>query len=392
MCAIPYPAASPRPSALDNVRVLDFSRVLAGPYCTMMLGDLGADVVKVESPQGDDTRRWGPPYLGTESAYYLCCNRNKRGIVLDLSTAGGQETARRLAIQCDVLVENFRVGQMERWGLGYDHLAPDNPRLIYCGISGYGRTGPFAAQPGYDFVIQGMGGVMSITGEPNGPPQKVGVAIVDLTAGMFALSSILAALRVRDLTGVGQRIDISLLDSHLAWLANVASNYLLSGDVPPRYGNAHPNIVPYQVFRASDDWLILAVGNDAQWVRFCRAVGHDELSTDPRFTTNSERVNNRDSLRPILENLFTTRSSGEWLALLAEADVPSGPVNTIAQALHHPQARARNVVQELRHPTLGPLPTVASPLRLEHTPPSMRRHPPLLGEHTNEVLGEWLGL
>src|SRR5436190_2532171 len=239
---------------LQDIRVLDLSRVLAGPYCTMMLGDLGADVIKVESPEGDDTRRWGPPYQGSESAYYLCCNRNKRSVVLDLSTPDGRDLVRRLAMQSHVLVENFRVGKMEGWGLGYEELSAGNPGLVYCSISGYGRTGPDAALPGYDFVMQGVGGIMSITGEADGPPMKVGVAIVDLTAGMFALSAILAALRVRDLTGRGQRIDISLLDCHLAWLANVASNYLVSGEVPGRYGNGHPNIVPYDTFATSDGW------------------------------------------------------------------------------------------------------------------------------------------
>jgi formyl-CoA transferase len=375
-----------RPSSV--IRVADFSRVLAGPYCTMMLGDLGADVVKVESPEGDDTRQWGPPYIEGESAYYLSCNRNKRSVVLDLSSEEGKGWARKLALWSDVLVENYRLGTMEQWGLGYEELAREKPSLIYCSISGYGRTGPNADLPGYDYVIQGAGGIMSVTGEPDRPPTKVGVAIVDLTAGMFALSSILAALRVRDMTGAGQRIDISLFDSHLAWLANVGSSYLVSGETPARYGNGHPNIVPYETFRAKDGWLVLAVGNDRQWRRFCEAVRRADLLEDARWTTNSERVRNREPLVAILQGLFLERTVGEWLALLEEHEVPAGPVNSVAEALESPQSQAREMVQEVEHPLIGPLRMVASPLHLEATPPAMRRHPPLLGEHTDEVLRE----
>jgi len=380
----------PLPLPLDGVRVLDFSRVLAGPYCTMMLGDLGADVIKVESPEGDDTRRWGPPYQGTESAYYLCCNRNKRSIVLDLATPHDQEVARKLALKSQVIVENFKLGTMERLGLSYEKLSAENPTLVYCSISGYGRTGPDAALPGYDYVMQGVGGIMSITGEPDGPPGKVGGAIVDLTAGMFALSAILAALRVRDLTGRGQRIDMSLLDSHLAWLANVGSNYLISGETPQRYGNAHANIVPYQAFEASDGWVILSVGNDRQWARFCAAVDRPDLAADPRFTTNSDRVLNRNTLVPLLEDLFRTRTQSEWLSLLQAADVPAGPVNTVDRALSGPQVEARGMVQTVDHPSIGPFCMVASPLKLEVTPPTIRRYPPTLGEHTDEILRELL--
>jgi formyl-CoA transferase len=373
---------------LDGIRVADFSRVLAGPYCTMMMGDLGADVIKVESPEGDDTRRWGPPYKGGESAYYLSCNRNKRSVVLDLGSAEGRKWARILALRSDVLVENFRLGAMERWGLGYEQLAEMNPRLVYCSISGYGRTGPDAELPGYDYVIQGAGGIMSITGEPDGAPTKAGVPIVDLTAGMFALSAILAALRVRDMTGKGQKIDISLFDSHLAWLANVGSNYLLSAETPGRYGNGHPNIVPYQTFRAEDGWLVLAVGNDRQWARFCRAVERSDLLADERWATNDARVRNRDTLVPLLDELFATRSVEDWLALLRGSEVPAGPVNTVDSALNDPQTLARGMVQKIEHPTVGPLRMVASPLNLQATPPVIRRHPPMLGEHTDEVLEE----
>ena len=379
------------PDPLDGIRVLDLSRVLAGPYCTMMLGDLGADVIKVEGPEGDDTRRWGPPYQGSESAYYLCCNRNKRGIVLDLNKEAARDVVRRLAAESHIVVENFRMGRMEAWGLGYRELSEENPGLIYCSISGYGRTGPDASLPGYDYVMQGVGGIMSVTGEPDGPPARVGVAIVDLTAGMFALSSILAALRVRDLTGRGQRIDISLMDSHLAWLANVGSNYLVSGEVPARYGNGHPNIVPYETFAASDGWMVLEVGNN-QWQRFCHAAGLDALAGDPRFASNDGRIRNRNVLVPLVADAIKARTVGEWLALLDSAEVPAGPVNSVEAALESPQAVARGMVAEIQHPGIGPLRMVASPLKLEATPPSIRRHPPMLGEHTEEVLSEVLGI
>ena len=386
-----YRLPTTNPMPLDGIRVADFSRVLAGPYCTMMMGDLGADVVKVELPEGDDTRRWGPPYQGGESAYYLSCNRNKRSVVLDLGSEEGREWARALAARSDVLVENFRLGAMERWGLGYEQLAEDDPSLVYCSISGYGRTGTDAGLPGYDYVIQGAGGIMSVTGEPDGSPTKVGVAIVDLTAGMFALSAILAALRVRDMTGRGQKIDISLFDSHLAWLANVGSNYLLSGETPARYGNGHPNIVPYQTFKAEDGWLVLAVGNDQQWTRFCQAVGRPDFISDERWVTNEARVHNRDTLVPILEELIASKSVEAWLMLLKEAKVPAGPVNTVDRALNDPRARARGMVQEVEHPGIGPVRMVASPLHLEATPPVIKRHPPMLGEHTEEILRELKG-
>lgn len=379
-------------SPLDGIRVLDFSRVLAGPYCTMMLGDLGADVIKIESPSGDDTRHWGPPYLGSEAAYYLCCNRNKRSVVINLATPDGRDISRKLAAQSHVLVENFKLGSMEGWGLGYEELSARNPGLVYCSISGYGRTGPEAGLPGYDYVMQGVGGIMSVTGAADGPPVKVGVAIVDLTTGMFALSAILAALRVRDLTGQGQRIDMALFDSHLAWLANVGSNYLVSGEVPARYGNGHPNIVPYEIFATSDGWLVLAVGNDRQWQRFCAAIDRHDLAQDPRFATNPERVQNRSLLVPIVAELVHRRTTVEWLALLREAHVPGGPVNTVDRALEHPHAAARGMVQQMEHAGAGPLRMVASPLKLEATPPGIRRPPPLLGEHTGEVLREVLGL
>ncbi len=379
---------STAPQPLSGIRVLDMSRVLAGPYCTMMLDDLGADVIKVESPEGDDTRRWGPPYMGSESAYYLSCNRNKRSIVLDLAMEAAREVALELARRSDVVVENFRIGTMERWGLGYAQLAEVNSGLVYCSISGYGRTGPLANLPGYDSALQGFGGVMSITGEADGPPEKVGVAIVGLTAGMFALSAILAALRVRDLTGIGQSIDLSLLDSHLVWLANVGSNYLVSGDIPTRLGNSHPNIVPYQAFATQDGWIILAVGNDRQWSHLCDALARPDLAIDSRFTTNPARVEHRAELVPIIETAFRKRTTGDWLALLEEIGVPASPVNSVAQALNHPQVAARQMVEEVAHPALGFVKMVSSPLKLSATPPTIRRHPPMLGEHTREILEE----
>jgi formyl-CoA transferase len=297
-----------------------------------------------------------------------------------------------LAAKCDVLVENFKLGRAEKWGLGYEQLAESNPGLVYCSISGYGRTGLQANLPGYDYVIQGAGGVMSITGEPGGPPTKVGVAIVDLTAGMFALSSILAALLARKDSGRGQRIDMALFDAHLAWLANVGSNYLVSGEVPGRLGNGHPNIVPYQTFQAADGWIIVAVGNDRQWQRLCSVLNRPDLAHDARFTTNAERVRNRDLLVPMLDAMFRECSTDDWLLTLEQADIPCGPVNTVDKALESDQARAREMVQEIEHPTIGPLRLVGSPLRLEGTPPRVRRYPPLLGEHTDEVLAEVLGL
>jgi formyl-CoA transferase len=372
---------------LEGVRVLDFSRVLAGPYCTMMLGDLGADVVKIEPPEGDETRRWGPPYHGGESAYYLCCNRNKRSVVLDLSTGEGQEAARRLARRSHVVVENFKRGTTERWELDYDSLAAENPALVYCSISGFGRTGPLADLPGYDYVMQAMGGVMSITGDSGGPPVKVGIAIVDITAGMLACSAILAALRVSEAAGRGQLIDMSLFDAHLSWLANVGSSYLVTGETPARYGNGHPNIVPYQAFRASDGWLVLAVGNERQWQRFCHAVERADLAADPLFATNELRVTNRSALVPLLEALFAGHTVDAWVALLREHDVPAGPVSTVDRALESEQAKARGMVQTVEHPG-GPLRLVASALGLTATPPAIRRRPPLLGEHTDEVLRE----
>ncbi|MGB8873159.1 MAG: CaiB/BaiF CoA-transferase family protein, partial [Desulfobaccales bacterium] len=376
-----------------DIKVLDLSRVLAGPYCSMMLGDLGAEVIKVELPQaGDDTRHWGPPEAGGEAAYYLCLNRNKRSLTVNMKTAPGREIIRKLALRSDVLIENYKVGTLQKMGLGYQDLRRENPRLIYCSITGFGQNGPYKDKPGYDFMIQGMGGIMSFTGEPDGPPMKVGVAIVDITAGLFATSAILAALRHRDLTGEGQYLDIALLDATLAWLANVGSNYLVSGELPRRYGNGHPNIVPYEPFQAADGvYFALAVGNDRQWRDFCSLAGLEPLAQDPRFATNPQRVLNREELIPIIAAKMLEKTSGEWLQQLDHLKIPCGPINTLDKVFADPQVKEREMVVEVPHPTAGMVKLVASPMKFSRTPCQIQRHPPLLGEHTAEVLCTLLG-
>lgn len=377
--------------ALHGVRVLDLSRVLAGPYCTMVLGDLGAEVIKVEPPEGDETRAWGPPFAAGESAYYLCINRNKRGMVVNLKTDEGHGLLRELALKSDVLIENFRPGTLARYGLDYDMLRSDHPRLVYCSISGFGQTGPLRDRPGYDFMIQAMGGVMSVTGDPEGEPMKVGVAAADLFAGQNAIIAILAALGARERTGEGQYIDIALFDSQLGWLANVASSFLISRDLPKRYGNAHPNIVPYQVFAASDGWFALAVGNDKQFAHLCELVGRPELGSDERFATNAVRVNNREELIALLKSIFSLRSVDEWLSMLEAAGIPCGPINTLDKVFAGPQVAAREMLVTMEHPTIGDLPLVGSPLSFSGTPVEYKLPPPLLGQHTREILREILG-
>ncbi|HEU5422686.1 MAG TPA: CoA transferase [Nitrolancea sp.] len=378
---------------LDGIRVLDLSRVLAGPYCTMVLGDLGAEVIKIEQPgSGDDTRAWGPPWAGGESAYYLSINRNKQSVTLNLKSERGREILRALARQSDIVVENFKVGALDRMGIGYDALAAENPGLIWCSITGYGQTGPYADHPGYDFVAQGEAGIMSITGEAEGEPTKVGVAIVDITTGLFAGNAILAALHARDLTGRGQRIDAALLTSAVAWLANVGSNYLISGKVPGRLGNAHPNIVPYQTFRARDRWMTVAVGNDRQFRALAGIVGRSELAEDARYATNPARVANRDTLVALLEEIFATRDADDWLAAMNAAGIPSGPINTVDRVFAHPQVLHRDMLVEVPHPTAGSVRLAGIPFTLSGTPASVRLHPPLLGEQTEAVLHERLGL
>jgi len=371
---------------LNGIRVLDLSRVLAGPYCTMVLGDLGAEVIKVEPPEGDETRGWGPPFAGGESAYYLCVNRNKRGMVINLKTDEGKKILRDLALQSDVLVENFRPGTLGKFGLDFATLHELNPKLIYCSITGFGQTGSMKDKPGYDFMIQALGGLMSITGEPEGQPMKTGVAVVDLFAGQNAIIAILAALQARTLTGEGQHLDIALFDSQLGWLANVASNYLISGNLPKRHGNAHPNIVPYQSFQASDGWFAIAVGNDRQFVRLCELLGKPELGTDENFSTNSARVQNREEIIAMLADIFKTACVSEWLQKLDKAEIPCGPINNFEQVFSMPQVRERGMLVEMEHPTIGKLPLVGSPLKMSATPVEYRLPPPLMGEHTEQVL------
>jgi formyl-CoA transferase len=378
---------------LRGVRVLDLSRVLAGPYCTMMLGDLGADIIKIEAPgSGDDTRHWGPPFApGGESAYFLCVNRNKRSITLNLKSTQGLKILRELLMKSDILVENFRVGTMQRWGLDYETLQEIHPGLIYCTITGYGYTGPRQHLAGYDFIIQAQGGLMSITGPEMGEPYKVGVAIADITAGLFACNAILAALFENQRSGKGQRIDISLLDSQIAWLANVGSNYLISSEKPARYGNAHPNIVPYQTFKAKDGYFAVGIGNDSQWRQFCEKAGKSEWAEDSRFNTNSNRVKNRKELIPLLARLFGQLEIAHWLTLLEESGIPCGPINSVDQALEDPQVQAREMVINVPHPSAGTFRMVASPLKIPTAPAEVRLPPPMLGEHTEQILQDVLG-
>lgn len=379
---------------LNGIRVLDLSRVLAGPYCTMVLGDLGADVIKIEAPEGDETRAWGPPFAGEapgESAYYLCVNRNKRSIVVNFKTDEGRAIIRKLIKQSDVFVENFRPGTLARFSLDYESILANNPELIYCSITGFGQAGPLRDRPGYDFMIQAMGGLMSITGEPDGEPVKVGVAVADLFAGQNAVIAILAALQARAQTGRGQHLDISLFDSQLGMLANVASNYLISGHLPKRYGNAHANIVPYQSFRASDEWFVIAVGNDKQFEKFCEVIGKLELARDLRFHLNSSRVKHREELINLLQPIFLKKTAGEWLVLLETEGIPCGPMNTLDKVFSMPQVEAREMLIEMDHATIGKLSLVGSPLKFSETPVDYKIPPPRLGEHTKQILKELVG-
>lgn len=375
--------------ALDDLLVLDLSRILSGPFATMTLADLGAEVIKVEQPgSGDDTRQWGPPFQGEVAAYYLAVNRNKRSIAVDLKTAEGTEIVRKLALKADVLVENFRPGTAERLGLGFDELSRANPGLIYASISGYGQTGPDAARPGYDAIAQARSGIMSVTGEADGPPVRVGISSADIAAGMWATVGILAALHEKQRTGLGQWVDISLLDGSVAWLTYVASGYFASGDVPPRYGSAHPTIAPYQAFASSDGFVMVAVGNDGLWRRFAAAIGREDLIADELFATNSSRVDNRKTLIPQLEAVLATRTTEEWVRVLSAAGVPVGPIQTVDQALADPQVVARGMVVEMQHPTAGLLKTVNCPIRLTRTPVSIRNAPPSLGQDTDKILSD----
>lgn len=391
------------PKALGHIRVLDLSRVLAGPWCSQNLADLGADVIKIERPgSGDDTRAWGPPYAKdaegrdtTEAAYYLSANRGKRSVTVDIASPGGQALIRELAKHADVVLENFKVGQLKRYGLDYESLKAIKPDIVYCSITGFGQDGPYAHRAGYDFLIQGMGGLMSVTGErdelPGGGPQKVGVALTDLMTGMYATVAVLAALTHRDRTGEGQYIDMALLDTQVAMLANVGSNYLNSGKPPKRWGNAHANIVPYQTFACSDGHIIVAAGNDGQYQKFVEAGGRPQLATDPRFATNPLRVKNRDTLVPLLADMVRERRRDEWIAMLEAVGVPCGPINDVGEVFENPQVRSRGIAIDLPHPAAGTVKLVGSPMRMSVTPATSDKAPPMLGEHTDEVLREVLG-
>jgi crotonobetainyl-CoA:carnitine CoA-transferase CaiB-like acyl-CoA transferase len=381
---------------LDGIRILDFSRVLAGPFCTMMLADLGAEVVKVERPVlGDETRHWGPPWAGKgdakQSAYYLSVNRNKYSITLDLKTTEGQQLAHDLALKADVLIENFKVGQMAEYGLDYATLSGVHPSLVYCSLTGYGQTGPYAERPGYDYVIQAQSGLMSITGASDSEPLKVGVAISDVITGLNAANAILAALYHRQQTGQGQHLDIALLDSQLAALVNIASNYLVSGQVPPRLGNAHPNIVPYQTFAGADSKFILAVGNDGQFRALCKVIDKPEWQTDPRFATNPARVQHRAELIALLEPIFQTQPVETWVSACLAEGIPAGPINDVAGALRDPHVQARGMVQKMTLPNGAEFEMVAPAAKFSATPPTIRLAPPELGQDTEFILQSWLG-
>jgi len=374
---------------LAGVRILDLSRILSGPFATMIFADLGADVIKLENPRtGDDTREWAPPYQGDQSAYFLAVNRNKRGIAVDLKTERGRDIARRLAERADVVVENFRPGTAGRLGLGYDELAARNSRLIYASISGFGQTGPYSSEPGYDAIAQALGGLMSVTGEADGPPVRVGNSAADLGASMWAAIGILAALHARHTTGRGEWIDISLLDGQIASLTYLAGGYFATGEVPRRYGSAHPSIVPYQAMRTADGHLMVAVGNDTLWQRFARLVGLPELADDPRFVSNPQRVANRVELIQLIEAALAVKGSAAWAEELSRVGIPAGAINSIDAALAHPQVQARDMVLTVEHPTAGPLRMAGSPIKLSEYTTTVRRPPPTLGEHTGEVLRE----
>ena len=377
---------------LSDILVLDLSRVLAGPYCTMLLADYGADVIKVEEPgSGDGTRAWGPPWVGDESAYFFSANRNKRSITVDLKTDAGRALVCDLAARADVVIENFKVGGAAKLGLDYATLAALNPRLVYCSITGYGQTGPYRERAGYDFIIQAQGGIMSITGPEEGEPYKVGVAIADITAGLFATTAILAALHERERSGRGQYIDVALLDAQVAWLANVAHNYLATGDPPARYGNAHPSIVPYETFATADGRIAVGMGTDGQYRKFCVAAGRPDLAEDERFRTNAGRVEHRQVLIPLLQELFRARSSADWLEMLAALGVPAGPINDIAAALEDPHVQARGMVQRVEHATEGAIQVLGPVAKFSRTPATVRSAPPPLGHHTDAVLRDVLG-
>ena len=389
---------------LSHIKVLDLSRILAGPWSGQVLADLGADVIKVERPKvGDDTRSWGPPWLKDrdgretrEAAYYLSVNRGKKSVTIDLSQPAGQRLVRDLAAKSDVLLENYKVGDLARYGLAYDDVRQVNPGIIYCSVTGFGQDGPYAQRPGYDFVFQGMAGLMSITGErdelPGGGPQKVGIAVTDVLTGMYASLAVTAAIAYRQVTGLGQYIDMALLDTLVAFNANQIANYWCSGEIPRRYGNAHANIVPYEVFAAADGHIILAVGNDSQFASFCGVAGREDLARDPQLSTNAQRVRNRAVLIPIVQEIVRQRSKNDWIDALEAAGVPCGPINNMQEVFEDPQVQHRGMRVDIPHPAVVACATVASPMRFSDTPVTYDVPPPLLGQHTREVLAGVLGL
>ena len=380
---------------LKGLRVLDLTRVLAGPTCTQMLGDLGAEVIKIERPgAGDDTRGFAPPAMPgtTESAYFVGVNRNKRSVTLDIATPEGQKIIKRLLEDTDIMVENFKVGALAKYGLGYEQVHAAFPSIIYCSITGFGQTGPYAPRPGYDALIQAMGGVMSLTGEIEGAPQKVGIPVADVFAGLYGCIGILAALRHREKTGDGQQVDIGMLDTHVAWLANQGMNYLATGENPPRLSNQHPNIVPYQVFPTADGYMVLSIGNDATFKRFCDAFAISHLLADPRFATNQARVENRQLVTETLTPTMRSRTTAEWVAQLETLKIGCGPINTLKQVFADPHVIARGMVIEMDHSTGVPVQVIANPVKLSETPADYRVAPPTLGEHTQEILGDLLGM
>ncbi len=376
--------------ALSGVRVLDLTRALAGPYCTLMLGDYGADVIKIELPgRGDDTRHWGPPYIDGESAYFLSINRNKRSLTLNLKDPAGREVFMRLARNADVVVENFTPGVVNRLGIDYEAVKAENPRIVYSSISGFGQTGPYREKPAYDQMMQGLGGIMSLTGDPDGQPQKTGVALADIGAGMLAAYAVMTALFHRERTGVGQYIDVSMLDLQVAWLTYQAATYFATGAPPPRVGAAHPNLVPYQAFKCADGkYINVAVGNERFWQRFCTALGREDLVEMPEYAQNKDRVKNRDQLVALLQQEFDTRSTDRWVDILEEAGVPCGPINDLADVFSDPQVKARDMLLEVQHPSAGKIKQTGIPIKFSATPGSIDSPPPLLGQHSREILLE----
>ncbi|MBE0408681.1 MAG: CoA transferase [Anaerolineales bacterium] len=378
---------------LKGIRVIDLSRILAGPYCTMLLGDMGAEVFKVEQPgSGDGSRQWGPPWIGSESAYYLSVNRNKKSLTLNLKNPEAQDILRQLIDHADIVVENFKPGTLRKLKLDFESLSINRPELIYCSITGYGQDGPYRDRPGFDFMIQAQGGIMSVTGPVEGPPYKVGVAILDISAGLHAAIAILAALYHREQTGLGQYIDIALLDTQVSWLVNVAHNYFATGLKPERFGNAHPNIVPYEIFPTQDSHLALAIGTDGQYQLFCKVVDRPDLWNDERFQTNASRVEHRQTLIPLLQKLFREKPTSAWVDLLTQSGIPAGPINDIPTIMNDPQILSRQMVQTVEHPTLGIIDQLGHVAKFSATPATIRLAPPLLGEHTESVLREELGL